>query len=382
MAPRRLCPWDDAIAVTAAQVREVFQRLYVAGQWQIGDPPVLVVVDAGYDVTRLAFLLADLPVELLGRMRSDRVLYFPPAPQPAGKRGRKPKRGAEFAFEVAATQPVPSVTTVTDTTHYGKAVATAWDRLHPLLVRRSAWADHPEGEPPVIEGTVIRLQVDHLRGDRSPKPVWLWWSATAATAGDVDRLWQAFLRRVGLTGPSAPPGPGRTASRAHDPARGCGVRRRFGCGTARPRAGDARARRTLLRPRPSRTRVGGPIVAETGGFRFDWRRRRFRLPRGGVFRGVGPPVPGWRAARGPTALSWPCLGRRGECSRQDSICAHSSGEHASHIAVGPSELQERRCCGATSRMPGGYDPNFVHCPSETTSTEPSTTLMAVCSSMA
>ena len=37
---------------------------------------------------------------------------------------------------------------------------------------------------------------------------------------------------------------------------------------------------------------------------------------------------------------------------------------------------------STSRMPGGYDPNFVHCPSETTSTEPSTTLMAVCSSMA
>lgn len=115
----RLCPWDDAIAVTAAQIREVFQRLYVAGQWQIGDPPVLVVVDAGYDVTRLAFLLADLPVELLGRMRSDRVLYFPPPPQPTGKRGRKPKRGAEFAFEDAATWPVPSVHTVTDTTHYG-----------------------------------------------------------------------------------------------------------------------------------------------------------------------------------------------------------------------------------------------------------------------
>jgi hypothetical protein len=37
---------------------------------------------------------------------------------------------------------------------------------------------------------------------------------------------------------------------------------------------------------------------------------------------------------------------------------------------------------ATSHLPGGYDPNFVHCPSETTSTEPSSTLMAVCSSMA
>jgi hypothetical protein len=32
---------------------------------------------------------------------------------------------------------------------------------------------------------------------------------------------------------------------------------------------------------------------------------------------------------------------------------------------------------ATSRMLGGYDPNFFHCPSETTSTQPSTTVMAV-----
>ena len=31
---------------------------------------------------------------------------------------------------------------------------------------------------------------------------------------------------------------------------------------------------------------------------------------------------------------------------------------------------------------GGHHPNFVHWPSETTSTDPSTTLMAVCSSMA
>ncbi|WP_413754734.1 NF041680 family putative transposase [Streptomyces sp. MMBL 11-3] len=193
----RLRPWDDAIAVTAGQVREVFQRLYVAGQWQIGDPPVLIVVDAGYDVTRLAFLLADLPVELLGRMRSDRVLFFPPPPQPGGKRGRKPRHGAGFVFEDPSTHPVPSRTTVSDTTRYGQALATAWNRLHPLLTRRSAWAGHL-AQLPVIEGTVIRLQVDHLRGDRNPKPIWLWWSATGASAADVDRLWQAFLRRFDL----------------------------------------------------------------------------------------------------------------------------------------------------------------------------------------
>ncbi len=53
------------------------------------------------------------------------------------------------------TQPVPSITTVTDTTHYGQAVATAWGRLHPLLTRRSAWADRP-GDLPTLAGTVIR----------------------------------------------------------------------------------------------------------------------------------------------------------------------------------------------------------------------------------
>ena len=61
------------------------------------------------------------------------------------------------------------MTTTTETTRYGTAVAQAWDRLHPRLTHRSAWLDH-DGPLPVIEGTLIRLQVDHLPGDRDPKP--------------------------------------------------------------------------------------------------------------------------------------------------------------------------------------------------------------------
>lgn len=48
---------------------------------------------------------------------------------------------------------------------------------------------------PIIEGTVIRLRVDRLPGDRNPKPVWLWACATGLTASEVDRIWQAYLRR-------------------------------------------------------------------------------------------------------------------------------------------------------------------------------------------
>ena len=34
--------------------------------------------------------------------------------------------------------------------------------------------------------------------DRDPKPVWLWTSITDATSADIDRWWQAFLRRFDL----------------------------------------------------------------------------------------------------------------------------------------------------------------------------------------
>jgi hypothetical protein len=193
----RLGPDDDEAEVTAAQVREVITRLIEAGHWRQGDPPVLVIVDAGYDPMRLACQLTGLPVEVLGRLRSDRVLHFPvPARQP-GTNGRPPRHGRGFALADPATWPEPAVTTVTATTRYGTAAAQAWDRLHPRLTHRSAWLGH-DGPLPVIEGTLIRLQVDHLPGNRDPKPVWLWSSVTGAPPAQVDRCWQAFLRRFDL----------------------------------------------------------------------------------------------------------------------------------------------------------------------------------------
>jgi hypothetical protein len=193
----RLGPADDATAVTAEQLRGVIGRLVAAGQWRHGDPPILVVTDAGYDITRLAYLLADLPVELLGRIRSDRVLRLPKPPRRPGTTGRPPKHGPEIALDDPATWPAPQHTTRTDTARYGTAAAASWDRVHPRLTRRACWLDHT-GELPVIEGTLIRLQVEQLPGDRDPKPVWLWSSVTGATAADVDRWWQAFLRRFDL----------------------------------------------------------------------------------------------------------------------------------------------------------------------------------------
>jgi hypothetical protein len=193
----RLEPGADVAAVTTAQIRQVVSRLIAAGQWREGDPGILVVLDAGYDAPRIAHLLADLPVEILGRMRSDRVLRRPVPPRRSGVQGRPPKHGDEFAFGDPATWGTEQAVTSTDTRRYGTAAARAWDRLHPRLTRRAAWTGDA-GPLPVIEGTVIRLQVDHLPSGGQAKPVWLWWSQVDASTADVDRCWQAFLRRFDI----------------------------------------------------------------------------------------------------------------------------------------------------------------------------------------
>ena len=196
----RLGPADDATEVTAAQVREVVARIIEAGHWHDGDPDIVVIFDAGYDLTRLAWLLRDLPAEIMGRLRSDRVMHFPAPPRPArppGTGGRPPRHGAVLKLSDPQTWPAPAVTTITETTRYGTAAAAAWGRLHQRLASRGGWQGH-DGELPVIEGTLIRLQVEHLPGDRSPGPLWLWSSRAGADPAAVDRTWQAFLRRFDI----------------------------------------------------------------------------------------------------------------------------------------------------------------------------------------
>ncbi|GGU50435.1 hypothetical protein GCM10010274_43950 [Streptomyces lavendofoliae] len=104
----RLGPVDDATAVTEADLRGVVERLIAVGQWQAGDPDIVIVSDAGYDVTRLAWVLRDLPVELVGRVRSDRVMRLPKLPRvydPKG--GRPPKRARNSASPTRRRGPSP-----------------------------------------------------------------------------------------------------------------------------------------------------------------------------------------------------------------------------------------------------------------------------------
>ena len=195
----RLGPADDATEVTAGQVRGLVTRIIAAGHWHDGDPGIVVIFDSGYDLTRLAWLLADLPVEVPGRLRSDRVMYFPaPARQPgtnAARPGTAP-RSSSPASEPGPPRrwlrPPGQPATAPPAPRHGAGCTSGW----PVL-SGAGWQDH-DGELPVIEGTLIRLAVDHLPGDRSPDPLWLWTTALGLSADAADRTWQAFLRRFDI----------------------------------------------------------------------------------------------------------------------------------------------------------------------------------------
>lgn len=174
-------PCSDAAATTAAQLRCVVDRLVQAGHWRHGEADIQVVMDSGYDVTRLAFVLADLPVQLVGRLRSDRVMFGPAPPcRPCPSSGRPRKHGEVFSLAEPGTWHTPDQAAACRTDRYG--TARSWGRLHPCLARRGPWLDH-SGELPIIEGTLVRLRVERLPGDRAPRPVWLWSSATGARPG-------------------------------------------------------------------------------------------------------------------------------------------------------------------------------------------------------
>ena len=160
-----------------------------------------MVFDSGYDLTRLAWLLRDLPVEVAGRLRSDRVMHFPAPPRPArpaGTGGRPPRHGAVLKLADPRTWPAPAVATVTETARYGTATRHGLGAAAPAA-----------GQPRRVGGPRRRAAGHrghpHPAGGRSParRPrrgtaVAVVLPRRAPAAAEVDRTWQAFLRRFDI----------------------------------------------------------------------------------------------------------------------------------------------------------------------------------------
>ena len=189
---RRIPPQADTTTATIEQLRHLVDLL-----GDPGDVP-LFVFDAGYDAIAISHDLAGVRCEVLCRVRGDRVFHTdaPPRPnRPAGTGGRPPRHGPPFRCAQPTSWPEPAATLTDRDPRYGTVTVDAWHGLHPRLGCRGHWASFDQ--PPIVRGTVIRVEVEHLpKPARIKKTLWLWWSGPDEP--DLDRCWRAYLRRFDI----------------------------------------------------------------------------------------------------------------------------------------------------------------------------------------
>jgi hypothetical protein len=194
----RVGPDDDLTDLTAAQLRGVVTRLAAAGHWKQGDPPVIIAADAGYNASRLAHLLRDLPVVLAVRVRADRSWRRAPAPEPPGMPGRPRRHGPRLQCADPATWDGARETRAASP-RYGPLQVLSWARVHQQLQHASGGWDDGPGPLPDIEGTLVRLSpAEAVPGFLPLQPMWIWTSDPDARQAETAVLWQAYLRRFDL----------------------------------------------------------------------------------------------------------------------------------------------------------------------------------------
>jgi hypothetical protein len=193
MDAMRIPPTTDTTNATIDQIRRLVGLLP-----DDADVPMFVL-DAGYDPIAIGHELAATRAQMLCRIRDDRVFHAdPPARpnRPPGTGGRPPRHGTRFKCSDPTTWPEPDVSLVTSDSRYGTVTVKCWNGLHPRLLRRGHWVRYDT--PPIVKGTVIRVEVEHLPKPtaRTNKTLWLWWSGPDQP--DLDLCWRAYLRRFDI----------------------------------------------------------------------------------------------------------------------------------------------------------------------------------------
>ena len=189
----RINPSANPTTATVNQVRRLVDLLAC-------DTEVpLFVFDAGYDPVAIGHDLAVDRVEVLCRIRDDRVFYADPPPhanRPPESGGRPPRHGTRHKCSDDKSWPAPDASLVIDDLRYGTITVSAWHGLHPRLLCRGHWKGY--ATPPIVRASVLRVDVEHLPKPtgRVKKTLWLWWSGKGEP--DLERCVHAYLHRFDI----------------------------------------------------------------------------------------------------------------------------------------------------------------------------------------
>lgn len=159
-------------AVAIGMLGEALARRPAAAPRPVG------TLDSGYDPVQLT--RAKLALDVLVRLRSNRVFYR--APGPYQGRGAPRKYGAIFRLADPTTHGTPDATATLNDPQCGRVQIDAWRDL-----RVTGAADAPF--------TIVRVQLERLpRRVKPPGPLWLAWVGGDLPA-DLGDLWRDYLLR-------------------------------------------------------------------------------------------------------------------------------------------------------------------------------------------
>jgi hypothetical protein len=148
-----------------------------AGQ-PTGAPRPVGTLDSGYDPVQLA--RAELPLDVLVRLRSNRAFYRTPGPYQG--RGAPRKYGDVFRLSDPGTHGAPDASVALVDPQCGQVQIDAWRDL-----RAKGAADAPF--------TIVRVQLERLpRRATPPAPLWLAWIG-GELPEDLGDVWRDYILR-------------------------------------------------------------------------------------------------------------------------------------------------------------------------------------------
>jgi hypothetical protein len=142
----------------------------------------LLLLDSHYDVPDL--VAADLGVDLLARLASNRRFYRAPGP-PASGPGAPRKHGPVFRCADPTTQGAPDRRQTDADPLYGQVTIDVWFDLHTQ-------------QAPMVSLSVLRVTLARLpRREQPPQPLWLLWHGPALPT-DLRLVWRWYQRRFAV----------------------------------------------------------------------------------------------------------------------------------------------------------------------------------------
>lgn len=168
----RIASQDDLVEATIGHIAAV-----CAADGATAEDPSLFLLDSGYPAARITLGLREkgAHADVLVRLSTSQTMWTRPEVRAAHPLGGRPRvHGMRLAMRDPDLPANAAISAPVDI--YGTISVRAWTHVHPKIDRSTRGFEDRPGPLPVVEGTVLIADVQHLRPSRRAGQMALWYS--------------------------------------------------------------------------------------------------------------------------------------------------------------------------------------------------------------